>query len=227
MSLKNISDKDCWFVIGAHQAGASERQCAELSGLSRGAIHNILMNFRKLGSPHANQLSLDNLIDPHKRKQQSHTKDKSFPRKRGRPPKPKEAPFFTEAIVQETLAEARGSQIMNERVHKKPRIHPAERLDTPPASDEDSQSLSSPERNILPTTPRSNTDESEDELKQAEDWTVEDDKALLMHVLNLPSKHVKWKEAELLFNNRHLSIICADRWEFIKQHLLKDVQQAS
>lgn len=68
MSLKNISDKDCWFVIGAHQAGASERQCAELSGLSRGVIHNIILNFRKLGSPHADQLSLDNLIDPTKRK---------------------------------------------------------------------------------------------------------------------------------------------------------------
>lgn len=62
MALKQVSEEDCWFVIGAHQAGASERQCSELSGLSKTVTHNIIRNFKKLGSPHASNLSVDALL---------------------------------------------------------------------------------------------------------------------------------------------------------------------
>jgi hypothetical protein len=63
MTIKRISEKDCWFVIGAHQAGATERQCAALSGLSKTVIHNIITNFKKMGSPHATTLSMDALLE--------------------------------------------------------------------------------------------------------------------------------------------------------------------
>lgn len=63
MVINKISEKDCWFVIGAHQAGATERQCAALSGLSKTVIHNIITNFKKMGSPHATTLSMDTLLD--------------------------------------------------------------------------------------------------------------------------------------------------------------------
>lgn len=63
MALKQISEQDCWFVIGAHQAGATERQCSELSGLSKTVTHNIISNFKKLGSPHASKLSVNALLN--------------------------------------------------------------------------------------------------------------------------------------------------------------------
>lgn len=63
MPLKQISEKDCWFVIGAHQAGATERQCSDLSGLSKTITHNIITNFKKMGSPHASSLSVNALMN--------------------------------------------------------------------------------------------------------------------------------------------------------------------
>ena len=63
MTVKRVSEEDCWFVIGAHQAGATERECSELSGLSKTVTHNIITNFKKLGSPHATKLSLSLLLN--------------------------------------------------------------------------------------------------------------------------------------------------------------------
>lgn len=68
MTFKQISEQDCWFIIGAHQAGATERQCSELSGLSKTVTHNIIHNFKKLGSPHASKLSVIALLNNTQRK---------------------------------------------------------------------------------------------------------------------------------------------------------------
>jgi hypothetical protein len=62
MSTKDISEADCWFVIGAYQAGATEKECSDLSGLSRSSAHSIISNFKKLGSPHASALSMNTLL---------------------------------------------------------------------------------------------------------------------------------------------------------------------
>jgi hypothetical protein len=48
---KDIPVDKRWYVIGAHQAGASERQCARLSGLSKTAVHGIIKAFTETGSP--------------------------------------------------------------------------------------------------------------------------------------------------------------------------------
>jgi hypothetical protein len=48
---KDIPAEKRWYVIGAHQAGASERQCARLSGLSKTAVHGIIKTFTETGSP--------------------------------------------------------------------------------------------------------------------------------------------------------------------------------
>lgn len=73
MNSKQISEQDCWFVIGAHQAGATERQCSELSGLSKTVTHNIIHNFKKLGSPHASKLSVMALLNNTHRKKTFYT----------------------------------------------------------------------------------------------------------------------------------------------------------
>lgn len=40
-----------WLIIGAHQAGASEKHVARISGLSRTAVRNIILNYQRTGTP--------------------------------------------------------------------------------------------------------------------------------------------------------------------------------
>ncbi|KAI9469010.1 MAG: hypothetical protein EXX96DRAFT_654629 [Benjaminiella poitrasii] len=250
MPLNQVSEEDCWFVIGAHQAGASERQCAELSGLSKTIIHNILANFKKMGSPHASNLSVSTLLENGsntKKRKMSNTSEKNMPRKRGRPRKPAEPPFFTEFIVRDVLYEARKDQIpLCERTSSS--VYPLNRLDTPPNDDDNENSLSAnnnKRRNsnsiedanlTLPLTPRSfialeeedkNEDDKKREKREEDVWTMENDKELLKHVLELPMKYVKWKELESKFGGRHLARMCSERWEYIKKQILKDIDQVT
>lgn len=155
-----------------------------------------------------------------------------MPRKRGRPRKPAEEPFFTQSLVNHALKEARKQyKVKNLKndlsrvqiliiLQKPPFIYPLERPDTPP-TDEEAENLKIRE---LPSTPRSSPllDESDDE--KMEDWSLNDDKELLSHVLGLPLKHIKWKQVEQNFQDRHLAKMCADRWEYLKKQLIKDIQ---
>ncbi|KAI7868995.1 hypothetical protein BDF14DRAFT_1723498 [Spinellus fusiger] len=63
MKKPHPSEADCWFIIGAHQAGATERQCADMSGIPKSTTHTILANFRKLGSPHASLLNMSSVME--------------------------------------------------------------------------------------------------------------------------------------------------------------------
>lgn len=40
-----------WLIVGAYQAGASEKMIARISGLSRTAVRQIILNFRQTGNP--------------------------------------------------------------------------------------------------------------------------------------------------------------------------------
>ncbi|CEG83286.1 hypothetical protein RMATCC62417_17237 [Rhizopus microsporus] len=40
-----------WMIIGAYQAGASERKIARLSGLSTTAVRHIILNYQQTGIP--------------------------------------------------------------------------------------------------------------------------------------------------------------------------------
>ncbi|ORE05027.1 hypothetical protein BCV72DRAFT_180531, partial [Rhizopus microsporus var. microsporus] len=40
-----------WMIIGAYQAGASERKIARLSGLSTTAVRHIILNYQQSGNP--------------------------------------------------------------------------------------------------------------------------------------------------------------------------------
>jgi hypothetical protein len=102
---------------------------------------------------------------------------------------------------------------------------PHDRLDTPPTDDDAIKVLlrrDSEESaySFLPPTPRSPLESLDDE---EDEWSLEDDKALLSHVLGF-KKNIKWKEAEVKMNDRHLAMNCSERWEFLKKQLLKDAQ---
>jgi hypothetical protein len=102
-----------------------------------------------------------------------------------------------------------------------------DRLNTPP-SDEDpsheyekmTQRRESKQEEMLPPTPRSALDDSDED---EEGWTVNDDEELIKHVFGLPMKNVKWKQVETQFQDRHLAKMCSERWDFLKKQLLKDI----
>ncbi|KAI8968914.1 hypothetical protein BDF20DRAFT_132655 [Mycotypha africana] len=282
-----ISAKDCWFVIGAHLAGSSERECSQLSGLSKTITHNIIANFKKLGSPHPTKLSVTEMFNSRNNIQSGITVDQdtkkkkrkmtdvdaegkdALPRKRGRPRNPPEAPFFTRAIVEQALKEARDTPyttttIQNDRSKVQwtetpiETAYPLDRLDTPPR-DGNQQLMKGLERpslspseffikgsgnaSSLPLTPRSHTStpspslDGDDEDEEApcsseptieKDWTLEDDKEILLHVLGLPlTKNIKWKEVEKQFGNRHVARMCSERWAYIKKQLINDIIQST
>ncbi|KAI8077600.1 hypothetical protein BDF21DRAFT_421370 [Thamnidium elegans] len=235
MTFKQISEQDCWFVIGAHQAGATERQCSELSGLSKTVTHNIIHNFKKLGSPHASKLSvvalLNNTQPTNKRKNDEISKNEpTKPRKRGRPRKPLEAPFFTEAIVRNALLEARMDQ---KSTTYSPNLYPLDRLNTPPSDGEQHHTQKRQRRGSsiitedLPPTPHSIVamdDTSDEETETTNEWQVEDDEQLLAHVLGVPLNNFKWKKVETQFGDRHMAKMCSERWEFLKKQLIKDMR---
>lgn len=240
-SAKRITEEECWFVIGAHQAGATERECSDLSGLSKTITHNIINNFKKQGSPHATKLSVNALLNAskptNKVKSQQLMKNQAMkPRKRGRPPNPIEEPFFTEGIIRQVMYEARKSD-QKKAISYSPPIYPLDRLNTPP-SDEDSQHVKRQRRDSsiilteeLPPTPRSveAMDESSDEENvykkaQEQEWTIEEDEQLLTHILNLPLNNFKWKGLESHFGDRHMAKMCAERWNFLKKQLMKDMR---
>ncbi|KAI8068703.1 hypothetical protein BC940DRAFT_237438 [Gongronella butleri] len=45
------SDAKRWLIIGAYQAGASEKSVARIAGLSKTAVRNIILNYKRTGTP--------------------------------------------------------------------------------------------------------------------------------------------------------------------------------
>jgi hypothetical protein len=45
------SDAKRWLIIGAHQAGATDRQIAKMCGINQPAVRRIILNFKTSGSP--------------------------------------------------------------------------------------------------------------------------------------------------------------------------------
>lgn len=40
-----------WLIVGAFQAGATEKHVARISGLSKTAVRNIILNYQRTGTP--------------------------------------------------------------------------------------------------------------------------------------------------------------------------------
>lgn len=50
-SNDDSSEAKRWLIIGAHQAGASEKRVARISGLSKTAVRHIILNYQRTGNP--------------------------------------------------------------------------------------------------------------------------------------------------------------------------------
>lgn len=49
-SIENNEAKR-WLIIGAHQAGASDKKIARMCGINQPSVRRIILNFQKTGSP--------------------------------------------------------------------------------------------------------------------------------------------------------------------------------
>ncbi|RCH98694.1 hypothetical protein CU098_011232 [Rhizopus stolonifer] len=47
-----------WYMVGAYQAGATEKAISDMVGLSPASVHNVITQFKKTGSPIRKRLSL-------------------------------------------------------------------------------------------------------------------------------------------------------------------------
>lgn len=49
--IRNSPEAKRWLIVGAFQAGATEKHVARISGLSRTAVRNIILNYQRTGTP--------------------------------------------------------------------------------------------------------------------------------------------------------------------------------
>lgn len=77
---------------------------------------------------------------------------------------------------------------------------------------------------IRETISRNHNKKAHDNDPSNNEWTEHDDRLLLSHVLGVP-QNFKWKELETIFEQKHLSKICRDRWTLLKKEMLKDINK--
>ncbi|KAI9481335.1 MAG: hypothetical protein EXX96DRAFT_566281 [Benjaminiella poitrasii] len=188
-----------WLIIGAYEAGASEKHIARISGLSKTAVRNIVLNYKCTGIP-----CLPKRI-PNKIRQKLIV----------------EYDENGEIIItdDEENEDAKKSDesIKPVLTTKKSIDYAMDQMRISDISSNDEASLRRRRRRRMP--PPSKHDQN---IRGYEIWTHEDDMILLNHVLH--HLHVGgWTELEVKFSGRHSARLCYDRWKYLKSLLLKGI----
>jgi hypothetical protein len=69
------------------------------------------------------------------------------------------------------------------------------------------------------------SDKRNQTIRGYELWTQEDDMMLLQHILTR-LRLGNWRELEMKFQGRHTARLCNARWNYLRAHLLKGIDQA-
>ncbi|KAI9289744.1 hypothetical protein BC943DRAFT_81420 [Umbelopsis sp. AD052] len=200
---KDIPIEKRWYVVGAHQAGASERQCARLSGLSKTAVHGIIKSFTETGSPLSCRQQ-QNLHPSARRSSEDYEVvgicAEVFKRRRGSHSREEELIHHTESKAHKPIGEDDGSiseSVYTERAMSRPL--------TPPSDAE---------------TPKPDEDTSayDDTLSKDSKWSVDDDLILLEHVFK--NHKAQWMIVERELQKKHTAALCSERWDCLKRKIL-------
>jgi hypothetical protein len=90
-----------------------------------------------------------------------------------------------------------------------------------PLHQSDQETLSDHSRSILsPPLSDSSPKQKYDSIRGYEAWTMEDDRILMAHVLTRLSG-CRWKEAEAKLRGRHSAARCEERWEILRNLLIR------
>ncbi|KAI8883444.1 hypothetical protein K501DRAFT_333348 [Backusella circina FSU 941] len=202
--VRDAAESKRWLIIGAHQAGATEKHIARISGLSKTAVRNIILNYQRTGTP-------------------------CIPKQIPKKVKQKLIVEYDEnGKIIESDEEQEEEQETTQQQQKKPSPkinvttkdlidYTIEKLKHSGTSSTSSKEISSLPKPRLP--PPSKFDQ---DIRGYELWTHDDDMILLNYVLH----HLHgggWNELELRFNGRHSARLCNDRWQHLKTLLLKGI----
>jgi len=214
---KDIPAEKRWYVIGAHQAGASERQCARLSGLSKTAVHGIIKTFAETGSPLSNRQQLQGFPTNDKRKLSLEFGHDSIDMARR-----SSEDYEVVGISPEVFKRRKSSQVgdVGRIIH-----HTASKAHKPLADDDSSISeemIYTKRAMSRPLTPPSDIETSKFDGQQSfsteAKWSLADDRVLLEHVLTNELK--QWTEVERKLQQKYTTAMCVDRWECLKTKIL-------
>ncbi|KAI8340422.1 hypothetical protein BD560DRAFT_412390 [Blakeslea trispora] len=208
-----------WLIVGAFQAGASEKHIARISGLSRTAVRNIILNYRRTGIPclpkkipnkirqkliveydENGEIILTDEDEPEEQKQVSRRKGRKSLRKSSTTWHERDIdPVAIHSFNDMRISVGSISQDTSSN-------HP---LAIPNFSDSQTIKLTPPTK-------------YDQDIRGYEPWTHEDDILLLNYVL-YSLRGGGWSELEARFNGRHSARLCYDRWRHLKSLLLKNL----
>ncbi|CEP08303.1 hypothetical protein [Parasitella parasitica] len=238
---KDTAEAKRWLIVGAYQAGATEKHIARIAGLSRTAVRNIILNYKRTGKPCIpkkipnkvrQKLVVEydengNLIDSDDDKDDDNEQETA-----GQAHLPQRP--------QQHISDSRSISKKQKKATKQPfkngitpkdmisytinqmRISAseAEQLTTAALSQPSIASpisLASPLPAKIPRPSKTDQD-----IRGYELWSHEDDMLLLKHVLH----HLHgggWADLEAKFEGRHSARLCYDRWKHLKGLLISGI----
>ncbi|KAI7906973.1 uncharacterized protein BX663DRAFT_494387 [Cokeromyces recurvatus] len=234
-----------WLIIGAYQAGASNRRIAKMCGISQQSVRRIILNFKRTGSPsipksptkrEKSKLIIEydehgNIIDSEDEEQKDDSEVISSLKEKIRARRPSAKDLITYVLnkAQKMEQKEQREKIIpcndNWRPPTPPRDISLQRnsiqLDPFESSSTRTSTFSPP----LSEPSKSPKHKDDMIIKGFEAWTIEDDRILLTHVLTRLSK-CRWKEAEAKLKGRHSAELCEKRWELLRNLLIRSTQKS-
>ncbi|KAI8636665.1 hypothetical protein BD408DRAFT_355223 [Parasitella parasitica] len=238
---KDTAEAKRWLIVGAYQAGATEKHIARIAGLSRTAVRNIILNYKRTGKPcipkkipnkvrqkliveydeNGNLIDSDNDDDDendHETVEQVHIPQRPHKHINGK----RSILDNKKRAVQHSFRNGITTKDVISYAIDQIRISASE--DQQLATAATSQStMASPISlaSSLPVklSPPSKTDQ---DIRGYELWSHEDDMLLLNHVLY----HLHgggWADLEVKFEGRHSARLCYDRWKHLKGLLITGI----
>ncbi|CEJ05122.1 hypothetical protein RMCBS344292_19070 [Rhizopus microsporus] len=233
-----------WFIVGAYQSGATDKVISNMVGLSSASVHNVITQFKRTGSPvrkrlHLNEKAtgyddLGRIIDSDDELGENEYNE--IRPKKTRPKRPS-----AKDVINYVLHKAQQHQ-QHQQQHAEERTIMAEeeKISIKQEEEDDKQEMMLYQNKWRPPTPpyhhsqqkgqsfdNSNTallSPPLTEHKQAE-WTMEEDKILMAHVLTRLTSE-RWPEAVAKLKGRHDIVDCQQRWELLKELLLKGADKS-
>ncbi|KAI9275417.1 hypothetical protein BY458DRAFT_507383 [Sporodiniella umbellata] len=210
-----------WFAIGAYQSGATEKAISQMTELSLATVHNLVAQFKKSGTPMRKRprtvrKDLSKGYDKYGRLVDSDNEEledceSENPQKR----KPS-----AENLIEYVLKKAQVCQFeINPKMKEEEQTvlleHNLWRPPTPPYG----LSSTITESNGLPSPPL------KDVKLERSDWTVDQDKILMTHLLTRLSSE-RWPELVEKLKGKHTVLDCKKRWELLRGLVLKGTQKS-
>ncbi|GAA5802975.1 hypothetical protein HPULCUR_008450 [Helicostylum pulchrum] len=241
-SITSIENNEAkrWLIIGAHQAGATDKKIARMCGVNQPSVRRIILNFQKTGSPSIPRkmskkeklkpvVEYDgegNLIDSEDELSKPTPKPTLKEKIKARRPSAKDliAYVLNKAQQPEKEEEALFVQHDKWRLPTPPRDTSLQQQQQQESSYTESMDI---DRDLIHSPPLSDSSPQQnyDIIKGYETWTIEDDKILMAHVLTRLSG-CRWQEAALKLRGRHSANVCEKRWQVLRDLMIRGANKS-